>query len=188
MPEQREVITYIRQYDDVGTEFQLEQLKKYAEQNSLSILKVVKDDSTGQDNLNTLIQDIRTQKYKHLLVYSLFSLTVSPVHLDSIFALLSKNSSHLTIAKDQLSTLNGKELVFSVGRMMLRYALGSQRLMIKRGQKQAKKKGKQLGRPGVSDKVLLEAKDLRDRGLSYRQIGRLLKLDESTIRKNLRKI
>jgi DNA invertase Pin-like site-specific DNA recombinase len=185
--ELREVIVYLRQYADEDTDIQLEKIKDYAGKNNLRIIEIRKEDSDEQLVLNQIISDISEQKIKNLLLWDLFSLSASPAHLDSIFALLSKNSSHLIIAKDQLDTIVGKELVFSVGRMMLRYAIGSQRLMIRAGQQRAKKEGKQLGRPGISDKDLLEAKDLRAKGLSYRQVGRLLRLDESTVRKNLKR-
>ena len=182
-----QVIVYLRQYANGDLEKQLEQIKDYAQKNNLEILSVKKESSNDQIVLNEILSGIKSQKYPHLLVWDLFSLTVSPLHLDSIFAAFLKSSSHLTIVKDQLSTTDSRKLVFSVGKMMLRYAIGSQRLIIKAGQRRARKQGKQMGRPGVSEKKLVEAKELRSKGLSYRQIGRLLKLDESTVRKNLKR-
>ncbi len=182
-----QVVVYLRQYADGDLEKQLDRIRNYANKNNLEIISVKTESNNNQIVLNEILSGIKSQKYPHLLVWDLFTLTVSPLHLDSIFAVFLKSSSHLTIVKDQLSTTDSRELVFSVGKMMLRYAIGSQRLIIKEGQRRARKEGKQMGRPGVSEKKLVEAKELRDKGLSYRQIGRLLKLDESTVRKNLKR-
>ena len=166
---------------------ELAKIEAYARDYNIEITEVKQETGEGRI-LNDVLTGIRSQKHPHLLVWDLFSLSASPVHLDSIFALFQKSSSHLTIVKDQLSTINNRELVFDVGRMMIRYAVGSRIVKIKAGQERAKEEGRHLGRPGISDKDLAEAKDLRDKGLSYRQIGRLLKMDESTVRKNLKKL
>lgn len=183
----REVIVYLRQNLGGNTGKQFKLIQDYASKNNLKIIKVETEENKPGVVLSNILSDIKNQKYSHLLVWDLFSLTLSPVHLDSIFALLKKSNSHLSIVKDQLNTVNNRELVFDVGKMLLRFTIESQRLTIKKGQQQAKLSGRQIGRPGISKKDLSEALDLRRKGLSYRQIGRLLKLDESTVRKNLKK-
>jgi DNA invertase Pin-like site-specific DNA recombinase len=50
----------------------------------------------------------------------------------------------------------------------------------------ARKQGKVLGRLRLGDSVIDKAKTLRQKGMSYRGIGRELKLDESTLRNRLR--
>lgn len=184
-----QVIVYLRPHADGDLPKQLERIKEYASRHNLEI-GAVKVEEPAADKaivLSEILSGIKNQKYPHLLVWDLFSLAASPALLDSIFALFARSSSHLTIVKDQLSTVDGKELVFGVARSILRYAATSRRLMIKEGQRRARKAGKALGRPGMTAKNLAEAADLRAKGLSYRQVARLLKLDESTVRKNLNK-
>jgi DNA invertase Pin-like site-specific DNA recombinase len=56
------------------------------------------------------------------------------------------------------------------------------------GLENAKRKGKRLGRKPVLLPHLFEkAVKMRSEGLSYRQIGKSLKIDESTIRKKMKK-
>ncbi len=53
------------------------------------------------------------------------------------------------------------------------------------GLENAKRKGKQLGRPKIHDAILEKAKDLRKQGLSFRKIEKQLGVGEGTIRKKL---
>lgn len=44
-----------------------------------------------------------------------------------------------------------------------------------------------LGRPPVSDGLLEKAKALRNEGLSFRKIGKQLKIDEGTVRRRIKR-
>jgi DNA invertase Pin-like site-specific DNA recombinase len=50
----------------------------------------------------------------------------------------------------------------------------------------ARRKGKRLGRPPVPNDLYEKAKELHQRGLSFRRIGRELHIDEGTIRKRIK--
>jgi DNA invertase Pin-like site-specific DNA recombinase len=50
----------------------------------------------------------------------------------------------------------------------------------------ARRKGKRLGRPPVSEELYEKAKQLRRKGLSFRKIGLELGIDEGTIRKRMK--
>ena len=54
---------------------------------------------------------------------------------------------------------------------------------VKVGLENAKRKGKRLGRPPVSDGILEKAKALQIEGLSFRKTGKRLGVDEGTVRK-----
>ncbi len=53
------------------------------------------------------------------------------------------------------------------------------------GLKNARQKGKRLGRPPITDIILQKAKDLQAQGLSLRKIEKKLGVGEGTIRKRL---
>jgi DNA invertase Pin-like site-specific DNA recombinase len=57
---------------------------------------------------------------------------------------------------------------------------------VKAGLRNAKRKGKRLGRPPVSPMVIEKAKRLRAEGLSYRKIGKKLRISEGMVRKGLK--
>jgi DNA invertase Pin-like site-specific DNA recombinase len=57
---------------------------------------------------------------------------------------------------------------------------------VKAGLENAKRKGKKLGRPGVGDSVIEEARALRGEGKSFRTIGKQLGISEGAVRKGLK--
>ena len=54
------------------------------------------------------------------------------------------------------------------------------------GLKNARHKGKTLGQPAVTDSGIEKANSLRNKGLSFRKIGKELGVDEGTVRKRLK--
>ena len=59
---------------------------------------------------------------------------------------------------------------------------------VKAGLRNARRKGKRLGRPPVSPMVIEKAKKLRKEGLSYRKISKQLGISEGMVRKGLKKM
>jgi DNA invertase Pin-like site-specific DNA recombinase len=57
---------------------------------------------------------------------------------------------------------------------------------VKAGLRNARRKGKRLGRPPVSPMKIEKAKRLRAEGLSYRKIGKRLGISEGMVRKGLK--
>lgn len=57
---------------------------------------------------------------------------------------------------------------------------------VKAGLENAKRKGKKLGRPGIDDSVIEEAKILRGEGKSFRKIGKQLGISEGVVRQRLK--
>jgi len=51
----------------------------------------------------------------------------------------------------------------------------------------ARRKGKRLGRPPMSNGLLEKAKALRAEGLSFRKIGERLGVNEGTVRKRMKR-
>ncbi len=56
----------------------------------------------------------------------------------------------------------------------------------KAGLENAKRKCKKLGRPGVDDSVIEEAKILKGQGKSFRIIGKQLGINEGVVRQSLK--
>ena len=59
---------------------------------------------------------------------------------------------------------------------------------VKAGLRNARRKGKRLGRPPVSPMTIEKAKRLRAEGLSYRKVGKNLGISEGMVRKGLKNI
>lgn len=57
---------------------------------------------------------------------------------------------------------------------------------VKAGLRNARRKGKRLGRPSVSPTIIKKAEALRKQGLSYRKIGKRLGVSEGLVRKKLK--
>jgi DNA invertase Pin-like site-specific DNA recombinase len=57
---------------------------------------------------------------------------------------------------------------------------------VKAGLENAKRKGKKLGRPGVGDSIIEEARTLRKEGKSFRTIGKQLGISEGVVRQRLK--
>ncbi|MFC1890170.1 recombinase family protein [Thermodesulfobacteriota bacterium] len=55
----------------------------------------------------------------------------------------------------------------------------------KAGMANAKRKGKHVGRPPISDHILEDARQLRKEGKYWREIGKALGVDSSEVRKRL---
>jgi DNA invertase Pin-like site-specific DNA recombinase len=83
------------------------------------------------------------------------------------------------------STPTGK-LVFHVIGAVAEFEKDIIKERVKAGLENAKRKGKRLGRPPISKADFEKAKTLRGEGLSYRQIGKKLGIDEGTFRKKLK--
>jgi len=84
------------------------------------------------------------------------------------------------------STPTGK-LVFQIVGAVAEFEKEIIRERVVAGLATARNKGKRLGRPPVSKYVYDQALKMRSEGLSFRNIGKVLGIDEGTIRKRARK-
>ncbi|MGD9579533.1 MAG: recombinase family protein, partial [Syntrophorhabdus sp.] len=83
------------------------------------------------------------------------------------------------------STPTGK-LVFHVIGAVAEFEKDIIKERVKAGLENAKRKGKKLGRPGIGDSVIEEAKALRGEGKSFRTIGKELRISEGVVRRRLK--
>lgn len=78
-------------------------------------------------------------------------------------------------------------LIFNVVGAVAEFEKDIIRERVKAGLENAKRKGKLLGRPPLSPRLLAQANQLRKQGLSFRKIGLQLGIPESTVRININK-
>ena len=116
----------------------------------------------------------RKKKFDILLVWK----------LDRLGSLGSDFSSY----ENQLNpfTPTGK-LVFQIVGAVAEFEKDIIMERFKAGLEKARRKGKRLSWPPISESIIKKMKALREQGLSYQKIGKRLRIDEGTIRKRLKK-
>ena len=136
-----------------------------------------------------MIDEARQRKFDVLLVWKLDRLSRSLKDLISTLDELG----HLGIDfisydnKIDTSSPTGK-LVFQIIGAVAEFERDIISERVKAGLRNARRKGKRLGRPPVSPMVIEKAKKLRKEGLSYRKIGKRLGISEGMVRKGLKKM
>lgn len=189
----KQVVIYARvSTDRQSTESQLNTLREYTEKREWKVFKEYIDAGfTGSDTkrpaFNEMVADAKRRAFDVLLVYKLDRLSRS---LKDLITTLDDLQS---LGIDFVSYDNGLDTTTPTGRLIF-HVVGSvaefEREIIKErvraGLENAKRKGKRLGRPPVSSRLVDEAKRLRSQGMSYRKIGKKLDIPESTVRANIK--
>jgi DNA invertase Pin-like site-specific DNA recombinase len=135
-----------------------------------------------------MMADARKRKFQIVLVWKLDRLGRSLKDLINTLDELGSLGVDFISYENQLdtSTPTGK-LVFHVIGAVAEFEKDIIRERVRAGLENAKRKGKKLGRRQILvNQPLEEANRLRMEGFSYRQIGKKLQMDESTIRKKLK--
>ena len=129
----------------------------------------------------------RRRKFNVLLVWKLDRLSRSTRDLLNTTEELDALGVDFISYENQIDTTtpSGK-LFFTIVAAFAQFEREIIRERVIAGLENAKSKGKVLGRPKIGDPVIERARNLRQEGLAYRQIGRELNVDESTIRKRLK--
>ena len=176
--------------DRQSTESQLNALREYAGKRAWAISKEYIDEgytgsNTKRPAFTAMMADAKKRKFDVLLVYKLDRLSRS---LKDLIMTLDDLKS---IGIDFISYDNGLDtttptgrLIFNVVGAVAEFEKDIIRERVRAGLENAKRKGKRLGRPPVSSRLVDEAKKLRSEGMSFRQIGKRLGIPESTVRAN----
>lgn len=141
---------------------------------------------TELNNLSDVLEG-KGSKVNILLFWQIEHLGNSLNQLQSILYKLQKNNIDFVFVKDGLDSLTNPFLVFRTIEKLTAFANRSTRNKIKSGISLAQAKGKKLGRPQLSYRVYKQGRELRAQGMTYKEIGQTLRIDESTIRKKLSK-
>ena len=167
-------------------EMQLSELREYASRRGLIIYQEYVDHGVSGSKesrpaLNQLMLDARRCRFDAVLVWKIDRFGRSLKHLVNSLADLSAYGIAFISLRDNLdlSTPSGR-LMFQIIGAMAEFERALIQERVKAGLRNAKAKGKQIGRPAViidSSKVLA----LRDQGLSWRAISDRLKLGLGTV-------
>lgn len=133
------------------------------------------------------MNEAKKRKFDVLLVWKLDRLSRSMKDLVMVLNELEGLGIDFVSYDNNLdtSTPTGK-LVFHVIGAVAEFEKDIIKERVKAGLENAKRKGKKLGRPGVDDSVIEEAKALRGQGKSFRKIGKELGISEGVVRQRLK--
>jgi DNA invertase Pin-like site-specific DNA recombinase len=193
MKQKKSVAIYARvSTERQAADMQLAELREYVQRAGWKIYREFVDEGyTGKDTLRPafkeMLDEARRRKFDVLLVWKLDRLSRS---LKDLIGTLDE-LGHLGIDfisydnKIDTSSPTGK-LVFQVIGAVAEFERNIISERVKAGLRNARRKGKRLGRPPVSPMTIETAKRLRAEGLSYRKIGKKLGISEGMVRKGLK--
>ena len=172
---------------------QLHELKEYVERREWNLHREFIDQGySGLDTKRPVFQEMmneaKKRKFDVLLVWKLDRLSRSMKDLVMVLNELGGLGIDFVSYDNNLdtSTPTGK-LVFHVIGAVAEFEKDIIKERVKAGLENARRKGKKLGRPGVDDSVIEEAKVLREEGKSFRTIGKQLGISEGAVRQRLRR-
>ena len=187
------VAIYARVSTDRQTvDMQIHELKEYVKRRGWNLYREFIDQGySGSDTKRPAFQEMmneaKKRKFDVLLVWKLDRLSRSMKDLVMVLNELGGLGIDFVSYDNNLdtSTPTGK-LVFHVIGAVAEFEKDIIKERVKAGLENAKRKGKKLGRPGVDDSVIEEAKVLRGQGKSFRKIGKELGISEGTVRQGLK--
>jgi DNA invertase Pin-like site-specific DNA recombinase len=187
------VAIYARVSTDRQTvDMQIHELKEYIKRRGWNLYREFIDlgysgSDTKRPAFQEMMQEAKKRKFDVLLVWKLDRLSRSMKDLVMVLNDLGGLGIDFVSYDNNLdtSTPTGK-LVFHVIGAVAEFEKDIIKERVKAGLENAKRKGKKLGRPGVDDSVIEEAKVLRGQGKSFRKIGKQLGISEGVVRQRLK--
>jgi DNA invertase Pin-like site-specific DNA recombinase len=168
-------------------EMQLRELREYAKHRGLTIIGEYIDKMTGSKDsrpaLNQLMADASQRKLDAVLVWKLDRFGRSLRHLVNAIADLEALGVAFVSLRDNLdlSTPSGR-LMFQIIGAMAEFERSLIQERVRAGLRNARSKGKRLGRPRAVVNVPQIA-SLRASGVSWRAIAQELRVGEGTVRR-----
>jgi DNA invertase Pin-like site-specific DNA recombinase len=167
-------------------EMQLSELREYATRRALNIYEEYVDQGVSGSKesrpaLNRLMTDAQKCKFDAVLVWKIDRFGRSLKHLVNSLADLSAYGIAFISLRDNLdlSTPSGR-LMFQIIGAMAEFERALIQERVKAGLRNAKAKGKRIGRPRQQVNAL-KVIELRSQGLSWRAISERLKLGLGTV-------
>jgi len=170
------------------TETQLQPLKEYAERNKLGVHKIYTDigesgSKESRPQFDLMINDIRKNKIKCVMVYKLDRIGRSTQHLLKLFEEFNKRGIEFISITQNIDTTTPEGRMFL--RMLMIMAEYERELIIDRvnaGITRAKKNGVKLGRPKAEINIS-EVLKLKENGLSFRNIATKLNISVGSVQR-----
>lgn len=179
--------------DKQKVDMQLNELRQFAARSGWTIYEEYIDQNFTGANTNRpafqeMMEAARKRRFDMLLVWKLDRLSRSLKDLINTIDELGSSGIDFISYDNNLdtSTPTGK-LVFQIVGAVAEFEKDIIRERVVAGLAAARNKGKQLGRPPIPQTVYDKAVKMRSEGLSFRKIGRVLGVDEGTIRKRFNK-
>jgi DNA invertase Pin-like site-specific DNA recombinase len=184
------VAIYVRvSTQDQSCELQRRELEEFALSRSWTIYSVFEDKATGTNGnrpmLKAMLSDARARKFDVLLCWKLDRLFRSLKDLVVVLQDLKE------LGVDFVSLRDNLDLTTSAGRLMLHmigaFAEFEASLIRERvcaGIRNARAKGKRLGRPKVRDDAQIAT--LRSRGMSMREIAKQLRTSLGSVQRGIK--
>ena len=180
--------------DRQKVDMQINELRQFAARSGWNIYEEYIDQNYSGGNtkrpaFTAMMDAARKRKFDLLLVWKLDRLSRSLKDLIVTLDELGSCGIDFVSYDNNLdtSTPTGK-LVFQIVGAVAEFEKEIIRERVVAGLATARNKGKRLGRPPVSRYVYDQALKMRSDGLSYRNIGKVLGIDEGTIRKRVKSI
>lgn len=179
--------------DRQKVDLQLNELRDFVARSGWSIHQEYIDQSFTGANTNrpaflAMMEAARKRKFDVLVVWKLDRLSRSLKDLINTLDDLGSCGIDFVSYDNNLdtSTPTGK-LVFQIVGAVAEFEKDIIRERVIAGLANAKLKGKRLGRPPIQEEVYEKAQHMHSEGLSFRKIGKVLGVNEGTIRKKLYK-
>lgn len=178
--------------DHQDTENQLSELRDFVDRSGWQIFKEYVDTGySGKDTkrpaFSEMMEHAKEKRFRAVLVWKLDRLSRSLKDLVlTIEELGGLGIDFVSYSNHIDTTTPAGKLLFQVMGAVAEFEREIIRERVKLGLKNAVKKGKKLGRPGVSQRVIDEAKKLREHGMSFRKISAKLGTDHSTLIKRIK--
>lgn len=188
----RKTAIYIRvSTNDQKTDIQLNEIRSYLSNRHLHDFKIFEDKATGTNNarpqFQALLKAARLREIDVVIVWKLDRFARSLKDLITHLNELSELGIEFISLKDQidLSTSAGKLMLHIIG-AFAQFEADLIRERVRAGIENAKRKGTKLGRPRLSDPVLMSK--LRKEGLSLSAIAKQLGVSKTTVHNTLSQI
>ena len=175
-----------------AVDMQLVELREYVGRAGWTVYREFIDEgysgkNTARPAFKEMMDEARRRKFDVLLVWKLDRLSRSLKDLIGTLDELGHHGVDFISYDNKIDTSSptGK-LVFQIIGAVAEFERDIISERVKAGLRNARRKGKRLGRPPVSPVVIEKAKALRSEGLSYRKIGKRLGISEGMARKGLK--
>ena len=178
---------------DQSVDMQLSDLRKYCEQRGFEVYKEYSDEGVSgtrekRPSLDELMRDARKRKFDAVLCWRFDRFARSTKHLITALDEFRHLGIEFISYQENIDTSSplGKA-VFTIVSAIAELERNITIERVKAGIRRAKENGKRLGRPRRLNLNLEELRRMRDKGLSYREIGMRVKACPASVYKTLRK-